>query len=212
MTLPFTETQFFDILAAYNGVFWPAVVALWVASFIVVARFIRRRPSSGVIGGLLAVHWAWSGVAYHMAYFARINPAAWMFGALFVVQAVLFVLALGRRQVRFDWQSDGRHFAAAAFLALALLYPVLAVLAGHGWPRMPAFAVPCPTTLLTTGFLLAAVPSFPRWLLVVPVFWALVGGSAAVLLGVAPDVSLFVAAATLAMLALRPHAQPATSH
>ena len=201
--LPFTNAQFFDLFGAYNAAFWPAVAALWVISLLIVVQFIRQRLNAGVIGGLMAVHWAWSGVAYHMAYFTRINPAAWLFGALFVGQAVLFVLALGRGQLRFDWRQDGRHMVAAAFLALSLLYPAAAMLTGHGWPRMPAFAVPCPTTLLTTGFLVAAVPSFPRWLLVVPVFWAVVGGSAAVLLGVVPDMTLFGAGVTLAILALR---------
>lgn len=210
MTLPFTNAQFFELLGAYNSAFWPAVAALWVVSLFIVVQFIRQPLNAGVIGGLLAVHWAWSGVAYHIAYFTQINAAAWLFGALFVGQAVLFMLALGRGRLRFDWRLDGRHMVAAAFLALSLLYPAAAMLTGHGWPRMPAFAVPCPTTLLTTGFLVAAVPSFPRWLLVVPVFWAVVGGSAAVLLGVVPDITLFGAGVTLAILALR--RTPATSH
>jgi hypothetical protein len=29
-------------------------------------------------------------VAYHVAFFTRINPAAWLLAALFLVQAVLF--------------------------------------------------------------------------------------------------------------------------
>src|SRR5688572_3985311 len=39
------------------------------------------------LSALLAWHWAWSAVAYHMAFFTRINPAAWPFAALFLVFA-----------------------------------------------------------------------------------------------------------------------------
>jgi hypothetical protein len=59
--------------------------------------------------------------------------------------------------------------------------------------------VPCPTTLVTAGFLLAAVPAVPRRLAVIPVLWSIIGGSAALLLGVVPDLMLFVAGAALAM-------------
>jgi hypothetical protein len=60
--------------------------------------------------------------------------------------------------------------------------------------------VPCPTTLFTAGCLLAAVPPVPRWLLVIPALWSLVGGSAALLLGITPDLMLFAAGAALAGL------------
>jgi len=53
--------------------------------------------------------------------------------------------------------------------------------------------VPCPTTLFTAGLVLAASrPAIP--VLIVPTLWALVGGSAALKLGVLPDVMLFPAA------------------
>jgi hypothetical protein len=69
-------------------------------------------------------------------------------------------------------------------LVLALAYSGLALATGHAWPRTPTFGVPCPTTLVTAGFLLAAVPPVPRWLAVIPVLWSIIGGSAALLLGV----------------------------
>jgi hypothetical protein len=63
--------------------------------------------------------------------------------------------------------------------------------------------VPCPVTLFTTGVLLAAV-DVPRALLVVPILWSLIGGSAALLLGMTADLLLFAAAAALGWLAVRP--------
>jgi hypothetical protein len=67
-------------------------------------------------------------------------------------------------------------------------------------PRAPAFGVPCPTTIFTAGLLLATPLS--RWLLVIPIVWSLVGGSAAFLFGMTPDLMLFATAVTLAGCAL----------
>ena len=49
-----------------------------------------RRSHARRISGLLAVHWAWSAVAYHVVFFTRVNPAAWLFAAIFLLQAALF--------------------------------------------------------------------------------------------------------------------------
>ena len=51
---------------------------------------------------------------------------------------------------------------------------------------------------------LAAEPRPSGWLFVVPIGWSLVGGSAAILLGVVPDLALFVAAAALTIDATFP--------
>ena len=40
---------------------------------------------------ILAVFWAWNGVGYHLGFFAEINPAAYGFGAAFLLQAALFL-------------------------------------------------------------------------------------------------------------------------
>ena len=92
MQLPFTKEQFFDLFAAYNVALWPALIALWIASVVVSVLLLwHRPPPDRWISALLGVHWAWSALAYHAAFFTRINPAAWLFAALFLGQAVLFV-------------------------------------------------------------------------------------------------------------------------
>ncbi len=72
---------------------------------------------------------------------------------------------------------------------------------------MPAFAVPCPTALFTAGLLLALPPGRLRWLAAIPLFWSAVGGSAAVLLGVAPDLALPFAGLLLLAWTLAPRSQ-----
>jgi hypothetical protein len=57
---------------------------------------------------------------------------------------------------------------------------------------------PCPITLFTFGVLLLAQSPLPRRLLVIPLLWALIGGSAAWLLGVAQDWPLLISGVLVA--------------
>jgi hypothetical protein len=59
---------------------------------------------------------------------------------------------------------------------------------------------PCPTTIFTFGVLLLSARPLPALLLVIPLAWAAIGGSAAVLLGVREDLTLTAAAAIAVML------------
>jgi hypothetical protein len=153
-------------------------------------ELLRGRPHAAALGALTAVHWAWPGVAYHAMFFTRINPAAWFFAALFVGEALAFLwFGMLKRRLVFDAAWTPRHGLAPVFLLYSLVYPLLVWLSGHPFPSAPLFAVPCPTTLFTAGVLLAAAAPVPRWLFVVPIAWSIVGGSAAVLLGMTPDLT-----------------------
>ncbi len=203
--MPFTHEQFLDVFARYNSALWPAVVAIWLASAALVVRLLRTgRATSRSISTLLAIHWAWSGAVYHAAFFTSVNPAAWLFAAFFLLEAALLAWwGVLRQRLRFSLTRGLRGIAASAFLVYSLGYPILSFAGGLVFPRAPTFGVPCPTTLLTAGFLLAAEAPFPRPILVIPILWALVGGSAASLLHVPPDWALFAAALALAVRMLR---------
>ena len=115
MPLPFTREQFFDLFVAYNQALWPAVVALWVASTAVVAlRLSARHQHDRWVSALLVGHWAWSALAYHLAFFTRINPAAWLFAALFLGEAVL-VFRAGVVQRRLSFAPWGSAWAPLAW-------------------------------------------------------------------------------------------------
>ena len=203
MTLPFTHAQFLDLFGAYNTELGVAVVALWLISAAALVQYFRGRLGGRAVVWLLAVHWAWSGVVYHAGYFTRINPAAWLFAALFVVEAILLVW-YGRTTLASSDVRLGRRWLADAFLVAAIVYPGLVVITGHHVPRAPLFAVPCPTVLFTAGLLLAMGPLLPRSLVVVPVLWAVVGGSAAITFHVVPDFLLFGAGLALIWSAVAP--------
>ena len=205
MSLPFSHDAFLDVFAAYNTTWWPAALALWIATLAAVVQLVRGRARGEGLAALLAAHWGWSSVVYHAGYFAAINPAAPLFAALFLVQSLAFLwTGVVRRRLAFAWHNSWRHGLAAVLLLVALGYPALARLTVDAWPRAPTFGVPCPTVLFTGGCLLAATPPVPRGLLVIPGLWSLIGGSAALLLGVRIDLTLFVAGAGLVVFAVAP--------
>ncbi len=79
-----------------------------------------------------------------------------------------------------------------------VLYPLLGLASGRNYFDLPAFGVtPCPVTLTTIGVLLLAPPPLPRRLYAIPAAWALVGGSAALLLAMPQDWALLVALGVL---------------
>src|SRR5689334_21794259 len=122
MNLPFTHDQFFDVLAAYNELLWPFALALWVYALAAAVLMVRGHKPSRFVATMLAIQWAWAGVAYHAAFFAAINPAAWLFAVLFVVEAgLLFWFGVVRQDLRFSPSGSPRHFVAWTLIAYSLL-------------------------------------------------------------------------------------------
>jgi hypothetical protein len=203
MQLPFTKEQFFDLLAAYNVELWPALLALWIASvFASVMLISSRRPPDRLISALLAVHWAWSAMAYHVGFFTRINQAAWGFAALFLLQAAVFFW-VGVVQARLSFAPWRNAWASVGWglVAYSLCYPAINAAQHLSLSRIPTFGVPCPTMIFTAGMLMFATPRSWR-LSMIPVMWSVIGGSAAFLLGVSADYALPIAGLALAIFSL----------
>jgi hypothetical protein len=193
--LPFTTTQFFAVFTAYNEAIWPAqlaAVALGAAALLALSRPSARTDQ--IVLAILAVMWAWTGVLYFIVHFAPINPASTLFGAGFVLQAGLLVLAAMRASATgFAIRPDPPALLGLALIAYALVvYPAIGMTLGHALGELPAFGVtPCPVVLFTFGTLLLA-QRVPWWLLVIPFVWSLIGGSAAFLLSVPQDFVLLL--------------------
>jgi len=177
-TLPFTTDEFLDVFAAYNRSFWPVALGLWVWALVGAVLLARHRNGNRLIVSMLAVQWAWAGIVYHAMFFTRINPAAWLFSALFLTESAILAWAgLARGRLRFAPGGSPLHVVGWAFVAYGLLYPLIAIVDGHSFPRVPTFGVPCPTTVMTIGFLAAAEPPAPRVFAALPIVWAFIGGA-----------------------------------
>lgn len=210
IALPFSTREFFEVFGRYNIAVWPAQLFLYGVAALIVANVIEReRPRLVLV--LLAVLWLWMGIVYHLVFFAVVNPAARVFGIAFVLQAGILIWAARRPAAQSAVAvSPFAALAGKALVAYALLgYPLIGYLAGHRFPETPTFGAPCPTTIFTLGILLWAQRDVPRWVMVIPVSWTIIGTSAAVQLGVPQDYGLPVAGVG-SFLMLLPRSRPIT--
>src|SRR5689334_14214847 len=118
MALPFTAEQFLDVFRRYNEAVWPAQWLLAGLAALGILAAARGTPrGSRVACAVLAALWAWTGLAYHVAFFRAVNPVAVVFGALFVVQGALFGwLAVARGRLTFRPRPDVAGIAGATLL------------------------------------------------------------------------------------------------
>lgn len=195
--LPFTVDQFLGVFEQYNQAIWPMHVVAYILGIAALVFVVKKTPySDRAISVILAFFWAWVGIAYHIMYFSTINGAALGFGALFIVQAVLWlVFGVVRPKLSFQWETNPYTITGAAMIVYAMIiYPILGTLQGHGYPHSPSFGVaPCPTTIFTFGLLLLTTTKVPKSLLVIPFLWSLLGISASYQLGILEDIGLLVA-------------------
>ena len=209
--LPFSHEQFLDVFARYNVAVWPIQVLAYVLAAAMIAVLVRPGPMSGrLIGGGLAAMWLWTGIGYHWMFFADINKAAWLFGALFVAQGLLLlVVTIIQDRLHFAPPNRPSAWLGWGFMAYAaVFYPLLGLATGHEYPGMPMFGItPCPVTIFTFGLFLLASSAVPRWLLVIPFVWSLIGGSAALLLHVPQDWFLLFSGIAIVPIILRERRQ-----
>lgn len=204
--LPFTREQFLAAFVAHNHALWPAQIAAALLGVVIVWTLCRRhldRADRALVATGLGVMWLATGIGYHALHFAPINPAAWGFAVLFAAQAVLLFVDGGlRARLVFEPRAAPLRWFGAAFVFYAAgVYPAIGVAMGWHWTELPAFGLtPCPLALFTTGCLLLTSQAVPRRLLVIPLLWSMIGGSAALLLGMPQDWVL--GASALPLLAL----------
>jgi hypothetical protein len=198
--LPFTREQFLGMFEAYNQAIWPAQVLAYVLGLAAVGLLVwRPRFSDPLIAGVLALFWAWIGAAFLLVAMRTIDagPGPLVFGAAFLLQAVLWLVAGGLREsLRFDPRLTPFSAVGWALVGYALVvYPLLGPAMGHVYPRQPMFGVaPCPTVIFTFGLLLLTARRVPKYVLIVPFAWAVTSGISAPLnFGIFEDLGLVAA-------------------
>lgn len=202
--MPFTSEQFFQIFEKYNQAVFPMQVVLILLAIAAILLAIRPREYSDmVVSGLLGFLWIWTGLIYHLIFFTQINPAAYVFALLFILQSVLFFyegIAKDRLEFRFEANSNG--IAGAILVAYALLiYPIIGYLSGRIYLASPTFGAPCPMTIFTIAMLLWTEEKASAHLLIIPLVWTLIGSFALSEFNVWEDLGLLVAG-FLAMILL----------
>lgn len=196
MRLPFSLEQFLSIFEAYNQAIWPMQIVLYLFALAAIILAVSRTSfSNKVISVILAFLWLWTGIVYHLTYFTSINKAAFLFGALCIVQGLIFLFnGVLKSNLSFQFQPDTKGIIGSLFILYALvIYPILGHYLGHAYPTSPTFGAPCPTTIFTFGLLLWADRAMPKYVVVIPLLWSIIGFSAALMLTIREDIGLLIA-------------------
>jgi hypothetical protein len=196
MTFPFTQEQFLTIFSQYNLAVFPLQIVFIILGIVALWFVVKKSPiSDRIILLILIIFWFWMGIVYHILFFSSINPLAYAFGVLFIIEACLLIyLGIIKKQVEFSLTKDRYTLIGLIFIVYAMIiYPVIGMVAGHGYPRLPTFGLPCPTTIFTFGLFLMSDKKFPLPLLVIPLIWSMIGFFAALSLGITEDYMLLVA-------------------
>jgi hypothetical protein len=193
-----TRNQFLATFGRADTTAWPMQIVWYAAAVAMVALALlpARRWSSPLICALAAAYFAWIGIGY----FAWLNPdigLSTLWAGVFTLQAVLLAVAgIARRDLVIRPRWDLSSGLGAVFIAYALIgYPLVGVLGGDPLRVVPLFGVsPCATVTFFFGLLLWAVPPAPKYLLLVPLAWALNAAPKNMALGVVVDYGMIAAA------------------
>lgn len=194
--MPFTTDEFLHVFAEYNQSIFPLQFLFFLTGlYLVYAIFRNSQNSDKIISAVLSFYWLWIGIYYHLILFTDINPAAYAFGAIFILQGIFFFVEGNiRLTLSFKFTKNYFSYVGLIFIAYALiLYPILGSLLGHSYPHNPTFGLPCPTTIFTFGLLLMLNKKFPYYIIVIPLIWSLVGATAAFRLTIYEDLGLLIA-------------------
>jgi hypothetical protein len=206
MNLPFTADQFLEVFKTYNLSVWPAQYLLVILALLLIFLSIKKNKfSDRIITIGLAFYWFWMGIVYHLIFFSKINPAANVFAILYIIQGILFIYyGLFTKELVYINKNDAYGITSILFFLYALLfYPLLGYYFGHIYPSTPTFGLPCPTTILTLGFLLL-LEKKNIGIHIIPLIWAVIGFTAAIKLGIYQDIGLLVAGiVTVVLLVLK---------
>jgi hypothetical protein len=190
--LPFTADILFSSIAQYNRALWPLppmALLLGLAAVLLTVRPVR--DGNRLIGAYLAAAWLWIGIGYHLLHFARLDFAAPLYGALFVLEGLLFLWIAIRGRLAFRFRGGTVGWAGLALAMLALAWPLVDRLAGLGWQAERVVGlVPAPTTILTLALLLLVAGRTPWYLAIVPLLWTVVAGATAWILWIPQDLGL----------------------
>lgn len=197
MKTPFTTEQFFNVFEKYNSAIFPFQLIILLLGFIgLLLIHSKNSIKNKIIGSFLGMLWIWIGFAYHIAFFSEINKVALVFGVIFILQGLLILyntLVTGR--LIFNFIPTTKDYIGYFFLVFGLIiYPIIGYFAEDSFNRIISLGLPCPTTILTFGFFMLTNNKFPKFLLIIPSLWAVVGLSAAINFGVYQDFMILISA------------------
>jgi hypothetical protein len=175
-----TRDAFWKIMESYGATIWPVqLVFYFVAILLVVWLLVKPGRIQDILIKLyLAVAFAWNGIMFYLTLangMAGQSHGNYIFGVLFLLVAVLFLVDAFRQKMHFFFQKAGwLKNAHLLLLLLVFCYPVFGLLSEHGFTSLifPG-TFPCPTTALALLLLVFTLPIVNRIINVLLLFFAI---------------------------------------
>lgn len=207
MKIPFTTEQFFHVFEKYNTTIFPfqgIIILLGIFAFLLTHS--NHPLKNKLIGGFLGLLWIWLGVVYHIIFFTAINKVAFVFGAFFILQGVLILVnTFLKRKIIVGVSPQTKYYFGDFFILFGLIiYPIISYFVEGSFNRTIALGLPCPSTIFTFGLFMMAGNSLPKYLLIIPSIWAIVGLFAAIQFGVYQDFMMPITAIIAGILIVKP--------
>ena len=190
-----TSRNLFLIFERGNTTIWPMQLVCYVSAVAMVGLALwHGRRASQLICLLAAAVFAWVGIVY----FGVVDNGmhlAWVWTATFILEAILFLVAgIVRRDLVFDprWNLSG--VLGAVIMSIGIVFfPLVEVLSGYPLHSLTVFGLaPCPTVIFFFGLLLWARPPAPKYLLLLPLAWALTSAPGDLTLGIVAVITVGV--------------------
>lgn len=199
MKLPFTTEQFFNVIEEYNVTIFPVQwIILGLGVFCLFLLHSSSPARNKLIGTFIGALWIWTGLVYHLIFFTAINKAAYVFGGIFIFQGLLILFnTFQKSRLNFNFEQKTRGYIGYFFVLYGLIiYPIVSYFVEGSLERTILIGLPCPSTIVTFGLFILTSKAFPKYLLIIPTLWAIVGLSAAINIGVVQDVMIMISALT----------------
>jgi len=195
MSLP-DINQFWELIVNYNQAVWPMQIVAYLLGIAALFFAIKEtKYSSRIISAILAFFWLWIGILCCLIYFRQIWKPFIVSGILFIIQAILFLIAgVVKSNISFRFRPDVYGVIGIIFIAYAIIgYPIVEYLLGRSYSQFLYIGlVPCPTTIFTFGLLLWMYKKLPKYILIIPFIFSL-NGILAIYLGIFEDIGLIIA-------------------
>lgn len=207
--LMFSPASYFRLYELANAELWPGQLLLLAIASWVWWSIRHPRPRSGLLATLLlAAVWAFVAGWFLYRHYAQINLAAGWFALGFILQALLLLYDVVRRDRRsvFEWcLVPAWHPGMLLFAYALLIHPLVGLASGRPWQGVELFGVaPDATALATLGLLLTGYRATSWPLLVIPLAWCMVSALTYHAMdypyGIAPLVLAIIALAATVML------------
>lgn len=190
---------FTEMFRAYNLSVWPMQVITYALGIAAVIMAVKKTSySDKIISGILTFLWLWAGIVWSLMFFCPYKFVYCIAAFVLVAQSLLlFMFGFGvvlKPSLSFKFRGDlNSIIGGIAILYVLILYPIIGGLSGWAYPQGPIFGVaPCPVCVFTFGMLLLAERRVPVLILIIPLFWSLLGIAAARRFGIYADLGMVV--------------------